>query len=118
MVLIQPLKASFANNEANRAYRHFFDNMGINNSNGLSRMTKEKFIEGSTIIPFDLTPDMCAMYHAHKKETGNIELSIKFSSNLDISITILAFCNYSDRMYFTGSITERELKLSDVLAGQ
>ena len=74
------------------------------------------FLEGATIIPFDLTPDKCALYHAHKKISGSIELDIKFEEALSTRITILALCTYSDRFYIHGPIQNREIILNPTLA--
>jgi len=108
----QPLLCDFKNKEAIRAYRHFFDNIGINHTNNPCLIKYEDFLEGATIIPFDLTPDKCALYHAHKKETGTIELDIKFSTPLPSGITVLALCNYSDRLYISGPYNNREVFLN------
>ena len=112
----QPLICDFKNKEAIRAYRHFFDNIGIGHSNSPCLITYEDFLEGATIIPFDLTPDKCALYHAHKKISGSIELDIKFEEALSTGITILALCTYSDRFYIHGPIQNREIILNPTLA--
>ena len=66
----QSLICDFKNKEAIGAYRHFFDNIGIGHPNSPCLITYEEFLEGATIIPFDLTPDKCALYHVHKKLVG------------------------------------------------
>ena len=114
--LAKPLICDFKNKEAIRAYRHFFDNIGIGHSNSPCLITYEDFLEGATIIPFDLTPDKCALYHAHKKISGSIELDIKFEEALSTGITILALCTYSDRFYIHGPIQNREIILNPTLA--
>ena len=66
----QPLLCDFKNKEAIRAYRHFFDNIGINHTNNPCLITYEDFLEGATIIPFDLTPEnvLCIMHTKKKRE--------------------------------------------------
>jgi len=111
----QPLVCDFGKDEAIRAYRHFFDNVGVNNSNNPSLMTYEDFLKGATIFPFDLTPDKCALFHGHIKQNGGIELDIKFKSALTTGITILALCSYTDRFHIGGPIENREIFMNPAL---
>ena len=105
------IETNFTTKHVNRLYRHFFDNIGIEISNSPTLLTLDAFIAGTTIIPFDLTSDRCALFHNHEKESGVIELDIKFSNALPLGITVLALCNYTDKFYITGGINQRQVFL-------
>lgn len=107
-----PLKLDCLNKRAYRAYRHFCDNIGIENSNLPCLVTYEDFCEGSTLIPFDLTPDKAATQHNHEKQTGNIELDIKFREALEQGITVFALCVFNDKFLITGPRMNREVILN------
>lgn len=113
----KPIEADFANKDARLAYRHLFDNIGINTSNSPCLLTYEDFCQGSTLIPFDLTPDKCSSFHGHEKQTGVIELDIRFKSALPTGITVLAICNFSDRIIISGPINQREVFVNPALQG-
>ena len=105
------MKANFENNEARDLYRHFFDNMGIGTTNTPSLITYKDFLQGSTIIPFDLTSDKCALSHNHTKYSGNVDLEITFSKALEEPITVIALCSFTDKFFVTGPAGAREVKL-------
>ena len=113
----QPLTMDFPNGDIIRAYRHFFDNIGINNGNSPCLITFDDFRRGTTLFPFDLTPDKCSSYHGHVKQTGNIELDVRFGEALPSTITILALCNFSDRIYILGPQTNREILINPDVSG-
>jgi hypothetical protein len=104
-----PITADFPNDEAIRAYRHYFDNIGIDISNSPNLMSYEDFLKGTTLIPFDLTPDKCATEHNHKKQSGMVEVDIRFSEALQRGVTLIAFCVFTDKFLITGPRHNREV---------
>ncbi len=104
-----PIETDFAKNEVTQLARHFYDNIGVEISNSPSLITPEFMQEGGCLIPFDLTNDRCAQFHNHEKETGVIELILKFSKPLTQGITIIALCSYTDTFYITGGINNRQI---------
>lgn len=110
-----PIETFFGENEAIRAYEHFFNNIGIEKSNAPTLVTYNDFLAGSTIFPFDLTPDKCALEHNHTKQKGIIELDIKFANALNQGITILAMCSFTDKFYITGPQINRQVILNPQL---
>lgn len=107
-----PIKLDAENSKAYRAYRHFQDNIGIENSNLPCLVSYEDFCKGTTLIPFDLTPDKAATHHNHEKQTGNIELDLKFSRALPANITVFALCVFDDKFLITGPRMNREVILN------
>ena len=102
------IETNFDENEVTRLTRHFYDNMGIETSNA---PCYEDFCKGSTIIPFDLIANRCALYHNHEKNSGTIDEDIKFSRGLLAKITELALCTFTDTFYVTGPINSRKVTL-------
>lgn len=105
----------FGSNEITRLARHFYDNLGIETSNGPCLLTYEDFCNGSTIIPFDLTNDRCALLHNHEKISGILELEVKFREPLTQSITILALCVFTDKFFITGPVNGRRVLFPTLL---
>jgi len=114
---VVPLQCDFGKDDAMRAYRHMFNNLGIKKSNSPCLITYEDFCKGVTIFPFDLTADMCSSFHSHDKQSGNIELDIRFSTALTQGVTIVALCNFSDRIIITGPESQREVHINPALQG-
>ena len=104
-----PIETNYDENEVTRLMRHFYDNMGIETSNAQCVLTYEDFCKGSTIIPFDLTANRRALYHNHEKNSGTIDVDIKFSRGLAKGITVLALCTFTDTFYVTGPINNRQV---------
>jgi len=114
---VVPLQCDFSKKDALKAYKHMFNNIGIKNSNAPCLVSFQDFCEGTTIFPFDITPDKCSSFHSHEKHSGNIELDIRFKEPLAQGITIFAICNFSDRILITGPATQREIHLNPSLQG-
>lgn len=106
-----PLTFDFANNEAIDAYRFFFDNIGVDITNAQTLVTYEDFKSGTTIIPFDLTNDRCALYHAHEKQEGHISIDIKLTAPTVQAINIYCICIYRDYFYISGPVDNRQVTL-------
>ena len=104
-----PIETNFTDKEITQLARHFYDNIGIDISNSPSLITPSFMQGGGCLIPFDLTNDKCAQFHNHVKETGVIELDIKFRTALTAGITVIALCSYTDTFYITGGINNREI---------
>jgi hypothetical protein len=107
-----PITTDFNNAEAIRAYRHFFDNIGVDITNSPSLVKYGDFLAGTTLIPFDLTPDKCATEHNHKKQTGMIEVDIRFRGALANCVTLFAFCVFNDKFLITGPRINREVTIN------
>ena len=104
-----PLEANFADNEVTSLARHFYDNLSIDISNSPTLITPEFMRNGGCLIPFDLTNDKAAQFHNHVKDSGVLELNIKFASPLTQGITVIVLCYYTDAFYITGGIKNRQV---------
>lgn len=106
---LYPLEFDFTNEDAIEGYKHLLDNSGIDITNAPSLITYDEFQKGSFIVPFDLTPDKCSLYHAHKKHTGNLSLKVELGTKLTEGVTLHFFAVYRDTIYIHGKMGEREV---------
>jgi hypothetical protein len=107
-----PLKFNFPAKECLTAYRHFFDNCGVDISNLPALIEYEDFLAGSTIIPFDLTTDKSAHYHGHEKKEGTVSIEIKLGSATTQAINMYVLCVYRDYFYVYGNYDNRKVSLT------
>jgi len=115
----QPIKFNHTAGKVNniRAFRHFFDNLGIAHGNGQCLINYEDFCNGATIIPFDLTADKCALYHSHAVQTGSIDLIGQFKIPLPEVAIVYALCTFNDNFYIKGPPENREVFVEAHVAG-
>lgn len=71
-----------------QAYGWLFDNTGATIENKGNLVTPKRFTDGYFFVPFDLTPDKCAMEHMHDAIDGSLTLDMKFSRPLDSAIYV------------------------------
>jgi hypothetical protein len=107
-----PLKFSFPTKDCMSAYRHLWDNCGTDISNAPGLITYEDFVAGTTIIPFDLTTDRCAMYHGHEKKDGSVSVDIKLSAATTQAINMYVICIYKDYFFIYGNSDNRRVSLT------
>jgi len=110
-----PLEFDFTNGDAMEGYKHLMDNIGTEITNAPSSLSYEEFKESSFIVPFDLTPDKCALFHAHKKQTGNMSLRVDLGTVLTEGVTCHFFAIYRDTIYIHGKMKEREVIASKAI---
>ncbi len=72
-----------------RIYRWGFDNSGAADAEKGNLISWNAFMSGSTVIVFDLNPDLCNGLHFHQAEYGYIDVNIQFSQPLNEPIYVL-----------------------------
>jgi len=77
-----------------REYREFCDNVGIGDKNMANLVTPQMWKNGCFFLAFDLSPDHCFGRQMHKKNSGNISLTLKFKEALAKPTTVLAYGVY------------------------
>lgn len=98
-----PYRPNFAQTLFAREYRDFFDNVGISHDDLGNVMTPELYAGGMFMIAFDLSPDRCNGYHAHKQKTGVINLELGFPAAIDHPWNVLAFATYDSSFLLDGN---------------
>jgi hypothetical protein len=71
------LTPDFTNKLVSREYASLFQNTGCYRMNKGNLITKDQFIGGTTLFPFDLSPDKCNGFHLHEAIDGTIEVEAK-----------------------------------------
>lgn len=90
----EPYTPDWAANCYTREYRDLFDNIGISHHDMGNLITPQLFSGGVFMMAFDLTPDRCNGRHYHPKQSGVINLDLKFNVALAQPINVLAFATY------------------------
>lgn len=85
----EPLEPDFENELIMRSYLHMFMNSGKYRMDDGNCISEEQFKDGSTIFPFDLTPDQCLNFHKHRSVSGVLELEIAWAQPLPEGVTVL-----------------------------
>lgn len=95
----EPLRATWGANNYTGAltlYRHFINNVGLEHLNAGNLVTYPKYKEDSFMLAWDLTPDGCegAHHHLGGPLSGNIDVELRFASQLTTSIVITGILVY------------------------
>jgi len=108
-----PLEFNFDNEvDCIAAFRHFFDNIGVDISNAPTLIDYKEYTQGNTIVAFDLTGDRCALFHGHEKTDGNVSLEIKLRTPTTEAINVYLVCTYRDNFYIHGASDARKVSLT------
>lgn len=78
------------------SYRRFMDQIGIMNTSGTNNITPAKWVNGSTMFGFDLTPDSCNGFHYHKKKPGDVNYEVFFSGPTPKPLSMIMINYYHD----------------------
>ena len=76
------------NPKISRAYRWLYENTGASDSTKGNIISWNAFMGGTTIFPFDLTPDKCNGLHFHDANYGYIDVELDFSRPLNQPIYV------------------------------
>ena len=103
----EPLRPDFPNGRCMREYNHLFMNTGKYRINSGNCISLADFKGGSTLFPFDLTPDQCNMYNIHVGKEGTMSLEITWSTGLPQGITILVYAVYDQVVMINGMVSDQ-----------
>ena len=92
------LDIDFTKNKYSRLYHHMLEHTGKFRRNHANIITKGRFKNGYTLLPFDLAPDLCHGAHVHESKIGDIEVQMAWRKALPEPITIIVYLNY-DQVY-------------------
>jgi len=79
----EPLQPDFTNKLVARELNRLFQNIGTQRSGVASFFNKERFLDGYTLFPFDLTPDKCSGEHMHESCEGTLEVEARCNNMSD-----------------------------------
>jgi hypothetical protein len=87
-------RPDFARTLFSRELRGFFNNVGIHNDDMGNVMTPELFAGGMFLMAYDLSPESCNGFHAHKQKSGLINFEMGFTEAIANPFNLLAFATY------------------------
>ena len=73
----EPLTPKFSSGVVGRELNHLFQNIGVHRSGRGGFIDREKFLNGYTVFPFDLSPDRCGGYHMHNPVNGTLTIEAR-----------------------------------------
>ena len=79
-----------------REYAAIFMNTGAYRTDRGNCITLRAFQDGSTVFPFDLSPDLCNRFHLHESKTGDITVELAWETPLTHPITVIAHTSYDE----------------------
>jgi len=98
----EPYTPNFANEDIRREYLSLFLSTGKagihDDDNGLLMVD---FTGGSTLFPFNLSPDLFLSGHGEPARISNINMDILFSKPLDENVVLMLFCRYDTKIEIT-----------------
>jgi hypothetical protein len=98
----QPLQPDFANKLVGHAYMSMIQSLEMFNTNVNNGITMEKFMNGSTLFAFNLTPDLSAGGSCGQPyQTGNLRLEMKFANALAAGINVIIMAIRDGRVEIT-----------------
>ena len=75
-----PITLNFQNGDFLDVYRSLFNTFGkINLDEGI-RITRNEYKDGFSLFGFDLSPALCLGAHQEFKRSGNLRLSLEFTT--------------------------------------
>jgi len=100
------LTPDFTNGTISRVYNHMFMNCGKHRVDSSNSITMDDFKDGMMLLPFDLCPDLCNMYHKHSGKEGTLDLELGWETDLASSITVLVYASFNQVITMSGKEKE------------
>ena len=76
------------------AYKFFLDNIGVSHSDTEIGVDINDYFQGSFVMAFDMTPDLCNGAHRHAPRSGVMELKLYLKEALSEPVTVLVLGTY------------------------
>ena len=77
-------------------YRWMLDNMGCYESKNPLDVTYKEFGENSTFFAFDLSPELCNLYHQHGNQSGVFDFDVSFKTPLTNNVTAIIYGSFHE----------------------
>jgi hypothetical protein len=77
-------------------YRWLLDNMGCYESKNPLDITYQEFGGNSTFFAYDLSPELCNLYHQHGNQTGVFDFDVGFKTALTSNVTAIIYGSFHE----------------------
>jgi hypothetical protein len=91
-----PLELDFANKLYSRAYYSLFNGLDRGALDCGNSISYSDYANGYAIFAFDLTPDMCTGNHFNLVKSGNLRISLNFSSETTSNINCIIYMEHEN----------------------
>jgi hypothetical protein len=91
-----PFKPKFSTNSYTREYRWFLDNLGCYESKNPLDVTYEEFKANSCFFVYDMSPELCNLYHQHGNQNGIFDFDVGFETALTKNITAIIYGSFHE----------------------
>ena len=76
-------------------YQHFLENSGIGIDDREFDISENDYFNGTFLLNFDFSPDLCNRYHRHIPNSGNIDVNLKLKNETDKTVKVILYATYS-----------------------
>jgi hypothetical protein len=92
----QAFQPDFENKSYMTEYRWFLDNLGCYDSKNPIDITYQEFGTNSCFFAYDLSPELCNLYHQHGNQTGMFDFDVGFKTALANNITAIIYGSFHE----------------------
>jgi len=92
----QPFKPKFDANSYMREYRWFLDNLGCYESKNPLDVTYEEFKTNSCFFVYDMSPELCNLFHQHGHQSGIFDFDVGFEAALTKNVTAIIYGSFHE----------------------
>ena len=92
----QAFQPDFENGSYITEYRWLLDNMGCYDSKNPLDINYSEFASNSTFFAYDLSPELCNLYHQHGNQSGVFDFDVGFKAALTNNITAIIYGSFHE----------------------
>ena len=88
-------KMDRTNNDTAEIYQHFLENSGIGIDDREFDISENDYFNGTFLLNFDFSPDLCNRFHRHIPNSGNIDINLKLKNETTKTIKVILYASYA-----------------------
>jgi hypothetical protein len=92
----QAFQPDFENSNYVTEYRWMLDNLGCYDSKNPLDVSYKEFGTNSTFFAYDLSPELCNLYHQHGNQSGVFDFDVGFKTALASNITAIIYGSFHE----------------------
>ena len=92
----QAFQPDFENNSYMSEYRWLLDNLGCYVSKNPLDTNYKEFGSNSTFFAYDLSPELCNLYHQHGNQSGVFDFDVGFKAALTNNVTAIIYGSFHE----------------------